>query len=441
LYNADATAADGAVAATKLANALLAEAMAGLPDCHPLDYPTVIRRIGAADAFGGKYWYMGRIPFSAACNKALARKAIGVALALEGRTTRLIVLDLDNTLWGGVVGDDGVGGIALGGDYPGNVFKQWQRYLKALSGRGVALAVCSKNTYEVALEAIETHADMVLHKDDFAALRINWEDKGSNVLSICEEVNLGPQSVMFLDDNSLERQWVRARLPECVVPDLPEDPSRWIAFLSESPFLESAHLTDEDRKRSRQYVMRRRMADQRQSAASVDEYLHSLGMVVTVDAYDAAKNAARVLQLFAKTNQCNTTTTRYSQTDLEALIARGGRVLAVSLEDAMFEREIIAAVALVPGGDALEIDCLVMSCRAMGRGVESAALAAVARTARKLGFTRLRGRILPTPKNGPVRDLYAAHGFSRLDETTFERDVAPDNDLGAPEYITLKIAG
>jgi len=440
-YNADSAVEYGTAAVIRQANTMLEQALRGMPDTHIIDYASLLLRHGYDRAFGGKYWYMGKIPFSQSFAKLLSNTVVGITLALEGRTTRLIVLDLDNTLWSGVIGDDGIAGIQLGGDFPGNMFKEWQKFLKGLARRGIALAVCSKNTHEVAMDAIENHPEMVLKKDDFAAFRINWQDKGSNVASICEEVNLGPYSVMFLDDNPLEREWVKGRLPECVVPNLPADVSRWIEFLSDSPYLQAVNITDEDLKRSSQYIQRRKMNEFKASAESVDDFLRTLSMKVSIDPYAPEKNGARICQLFAKTNQFNTTTRRHSQGDLDALVRNGATVFAISLEDQFSEKEIIGTGILLSEGQDYLIDSFIMSCRVLGRRVETAALGWVVDRAKRLGFERVKGLIIETPKNAPVRMLFAEHGFAvqgngefvlRLDE--------PEKHPQVPDCITLVLS-
>lgn len=424
-----------------LANARLAECLAELPDTHILDYQGLLLGHGARASNGRKYWYLGRIPFSQPFSTALARVVIGLSLAAEGRTARLVVLDLDNTLWGGVVGDDGMAGLRLGGDFPGNLFREWQRFLKSLTVRGIALAVCSKNDPEVALEAIETHPDMVLRRGDFAALRINWQDKAENILAICRELGLGPASVMLLDDNPVERERVRRGIPECIVPELPADVSQWIPFLAESPFLQALRVTDEDLMRTRQYTQ---MAKMRESAAGfddVDDFLRTLDMRVELFPYDAT-NKARILQLIAKTNQFNATTRRYTEADLERLVSdRQARVLAISLEDRFIKKEIVGVAIVVPDGATCRIDSFILSCRVLGRGIEHAVLEWIVDRARQEHYAAVLGEVVPTTRNTPVRSLYVDYGFEPLAEPWFRLDLVDAAGYRVPDFIRVRYAG
>ncbi len=440
----DSTLSYGCAAMMALANRVLRDGLKDLPDVHIAQYGAVMRRVGTGTASSGKFYYLSRTPFSKEFNAALSQHLLGLMLALEGKTSRLLILDLDDTLWGGVAGEDGLSGILLGGDHPGNVFKDFQYFLKALSNRGIALAVCSKNNEDDAMEIIARHPDMVLREDDFAAAQINWDDKASNVRKICKSLGLTPASAMFIDNSELEREWVRSGVPECCVPDLPRDPAQWVPFLSQIPQLQAVTLTQEDIKRKQQYAQRRRDMKERDAAQSVEAYLAGLGMTITISAY-GEKNSARILQLISKTNQFNTTTVRYKKHELERMIVQqGAQVYAVSLKDKYFEEEIIAVIVASPNKNdakALEIDSLLMSCRAMGRQIETAMLAWLADSARAQGMSALSGQIVPTEKNQPVRELYANHGFSIVGEHSYNLALenAGAQPLSIPSYISVAL--
>jgi len=439
--NADCELAWGSDKLIAFANQYLSEKLNWLNDTHVLDLKDLVLKYGVHNVHSGKYWYYGKIPFSKEFSSSLARTITGMCLALQGQTARLIVLDLDNTLWGGVIGDDELAGIQVGGDYPGNMFAELQRFIRGLARRGLALAVCSKNNHEVAMEGIESHSGMVLKKDDFAAFRINWDPKAANIRSICKELNLGTYSVLFLDDNPVEREMVRQEIPDCIVPELPENVSQWITFLADYPHLQTVNITQEDMKRTRQYVQARKMKESKDVFLNREDFLQDLGMRVCIEPYNKA-NSARILQLIAKTNQFNTTTKRYNQGEVENLInSKGAIVAAISLEDKFFQEEIIGTVILVPDGQATLIDSLILSCRVLGRDLETAILGWIYSLSRQLGRTLLRGMVVSTPKNTPVRDIYTKHGFRPISENDFELDMNSDKGVQIPPYFHLQFKG
>lgn len=439
--NADIQVAWGQHQIIKNANHRLAERLAELPDTFLLDYQRLVKVYGAQEAWGKKYWYLGRIPFSQAFSVGLSRAIIGLSLAAEGQTVRLIVLDLDDTLWGGIVGDDGLAALQLGGDFPGNMFQEWQRFLKSLTIRGIALAICSKNQTDVALKAISEHPNMVLHKEDFAALRINWEEKSINILSICREINLNPASVMFIDDNLLEREKVRLSLPECIVPEMPVDVSQWIPFLAYSPHLQTLKLTTEDMTRTRTYAQSAELRKSSANFTNIEDYLRTLEMKIELSHYQSS-NQARILQLIAKTNQFNATTRRYSEGELARLIKeKKALVLSISLQDKWLQKEILGTVILIPDGLFYRIDSFILSCRVLGRNVEHAVLEWIIDQAKRSGYSSILGEIIPTDRNIPIRSLYLDHGFEHKSENKYHLDISKPREYVAPDYIQIIFIG
>ncbi|GAB6039339.1 HAD-IIIC family phosphatase [Endothiovibrio diazotrophicus] len=403
---------EGALAALlERLNRRLREGLAGLADCRLVALSALVAEFGARRADPSKYWHLGRAPFHGEFVKALCRRLLGAMLAWEGRAARLVVLDLDNTLWGGVVGDDGLAGIRLGGDHPGSLFSAFQHYLKRLHERGVALAIASKNSEAVALEALREHPGMVLRPEEFVAMRINWSPKPQNLAELAEEVGLGLGSLLFLDDNPAERAEVRAALPEVVVPELPADPAAWPAFLADLPMLAAFALTAEDRRRAEQYRHRATLRREEGRFADRQAFLASLAMRLSFYGAEPV-HWQRILQLLAKTNQFNATTRRHGERELQAILAEGGEVVAVGLADRFGGEEIIGlAILRFPGPTRAMVDTFLLSCRVLGRGVETAMLAELAARARARGAARLEGEIVETPRNMPVRTLYADHGF------------------------------
>lgn len=377
-------------------------------------------RMGTQDWFDDRGWYMAKMPFAPDSLTVMARHTAAVLAARLGLSRRAIVLDLDNTLWGGVIGDDGLDGIVLGGGTAGEAFQDFQVALKELTSRGILLAVCSKNDRETALAPFRSHPEMVLKEDDIAAFVANWEPKSKNILAIAETLGLGLDSFTFLDDNPYERAEVRRALPQVDVPILPEDPTTYRATLEEYPYFEPAGFTGADRDRAAQYRARAKAAALAEAAGSLEDYQASLGMEARVGGIDGP-SAPRVVQLVNKTNQFNLTGRRRDRAGLDAFLAREGAVgLQVRLSDRFADHGLIAvALAEVKEADgvrALDIDTLLMSCRVLGRGVESLVLAELARIAREAGCAALTGSYLATARNGMVADLYALHGFVKIGE-------------------------
>lgn len=435
----DSSASCGHTRITERANRLLQDGIEGLPDIHIVDYAHWRAAFGRGPSHDPKFWYWGRIPFSRDFSIYLGRRVSGVMLALAGRTARVILLDMDNILWGGIVGEDGLEGLQIGGDFPGNAYRDFQASLKALKSRGILLALCSKNTEDIALDALRRHPGMVLREEDFAARRINWRDKAENIAEIAAELSLGLSSFCFIDDDPHERQRIRTTLPEIAVPEWPEDPSQFASFLLELPCLEALELVPEDMRRDEQYKVRRQVEEARRRFDSPEAFRRSLGMTLFLESYGAL-NQARVLQLLGKTNQFNATTRRHGEADLDRFQRGGASIQAIGLQDVFSAREIIGVVIVLwpcSDSDTAVIDTLLLSCRVLGRGVETGVLGWVADEARRRGVGRLEGWINETDRNQPVRDVYARHGFADAGGGRHLLDVMKA-DLRVPDYLKLE---
>ena len=336
--------------------------------------------------------------------------------ARQGRSSKALVLDLDNTLWGGVIGDDGMDSIVLGqGSALGEAYAAFQGYAASLARRGVILAVCSKNDEANALEPFDKHPEMVLRRGDIACFAANWNDKATNLREIAGCLNIGLDSLVFADDNPAERAIVRRELPMVAVPELPEDPALYASCLAAGGWFEAARLTDEDRERSGQYQANLRRDAMRTSVTDIGGYLQSLDMELRWSRFDRV-GLSRIVQLINKTNQFNLTTRRTTDAEVAALIADPHALtLQMRLLDQFGDNGIIALVHGHLAGPDLVIDSWLMSCRVLGRGVEEATLGLIATEAACLGAARLLGEYRPTPKNGMVRDHYAKLGFTPLD--------------------------
>ncbi len=365
-------------------------------------------------------WHRSKQEVSPALSPTYGELVVRIIAARQGRSAKCLVLDLDNTLWGGVIGDDGLDGIVLGqGSTLGEGFAAVQAYAKELARRGIILAVSSKNDAANALEPFEKHPEMVLRREDIASFRANWDDKAANIRAIAHDLNIGLDAMVFLDDNPFERNLVREQLPMVAVPEVPDDdPARVPGVLADAGYFESLGITADDLKRSAQYQDNRARDDLRAAATDMEGYLRALDMRMVWNRFDSV-GQARIVQLINKTNQFNLTTRRHQDADIAAVMADPHAAgLQMRLLDRFGDNGIIAIVILrLTAPDTATIDTWLMSCRVLGRGVERATLAVVAAQARALGATRLIGCYIPTKKNGMVRDHYAKLGFTPVAST------------------------
>ena len=339
--------------------------------------------------------------------------------AQMGLAKKCLVLDLDNTLWGGVIGDDGLGGIRLGqGGAEGEAFVAFQHFVKSLKERGVILAVCSKNEEYNAKEAFEKHTEMVLRLDDISCFVANWNDKAANLREIARRLNIGLNSLVFADDNPAERGLVRQLVPEVAVPELPDDPAGYIEAIARHRYFQTTAIGKEDFQRSQYYLANAAREEAQQGlsggSANVDDYLRSLGMVAKIGPV-TDMSLERTAQLINKSNQFNLTTRRRSAADVMALMQDPAWVTrTISLADRFGDNGLISVVLAKIDDETLEIDTWLMSCRVLKRGVEALVHNHCCRVARSLGLKRLRGTYIPTAKKERcfVRDLYPNLGFT-----------------------------
>jgi FkbH-like protein len=338
--------------------------------------------------------------------------------AKQGRSSKCLVLDLDNTIWGGVVGDDGVDGIVLGqGSALGEAYVAFQHYAWELSRRGVILAVCSKNDEANALEPFERHPEMVLRRADIASFVANWSDKANNIRAIAQELNIGLDSLVFVDDSPFERDLVRRELPMVAVPEIGDDPSFFANAVADAGYFEGLSVTDEDRQRTNQYQHNRDRETARASTADIGSYLLSLDMRLISRRFDQL-GLHRTVQLINKSNQFNLTTRRYTESEVLAIMEDPAAFgLQLRLLDRFGDNGVIAIVIgrLQGDGNNMYIDTWLMSCRVLGRKVEQATLNLIAKEAKRLGARRLIGHYIPSKKNGMVKNHYARLGFTEID--------------------------
>jgi FkbH-like protein len=401
--------------------------------------------VGRAAWFDAGLWHRAKVPFALDFVPLYAEKFAHLLKALKGRSGKCLVLDLDNTCWGGVIGDDGLDGIAIGQGSPeGEAFLAIQNYALSLKARGVVLAVCSKNEDATARLPFERHPDMALRLDDFAVFVANWTDKASNLAHIAKVLNIGTDALVFLDDNPAERARVRQELPQVAVPEVGGDPVMYPAMLAHGGYFETLGLSADDAQRAEQYRANAQRAVALETIGNYDDYLRSLDMVCSVAPFDAV-GRTRIAQLINKSNQFNLTTRRYTEADVAAL-QDDPEVLAlqVRLKDRFGDNGMISVVIFRKGATEWVCDTWLMSCRVLKRRVEEVVLAVVADAARAAGAGRLVGDYLPSPKNAMVAGHFATLGFApagpapeAADGTRWVLDLA---DCAAPD-LPMEVRG
>lgn len=383
--------------------------------------------------------FAGRYPYSASMSERIAKTWVGYVLASLGKTARLIVLDLDNTLWGGVLGEDGPGGVLIGGDYPGNAFRAFQKALKVMNGRGVALAVCSKNDEKDALDAMGMLDGMAIRPVDLVTYRIGWEDKWKGIQEIADELNLGLASVLFIDDNPIEREAIRRNLPAVKVMDLPPAPEDYLPALLSSPWTAFVHATEEDKRRAESYKAMATVERNRREAVNLEDFYKSLDMTLTLRPLSEA-NSARAEQLCQKTNQFNTTTRRYDAPRLQALQSAGADVVVIALKDKYSEEENIGLLVLRPLEDDSKtglIDLYLLSCRVLGRGFEALLVNWAQERANRRGWKTLMGEIVETDRNKPARKIFEKAGMTPDAQANFW-SISTDTPCSLPDWLKLR---
>ncbi|MDB5711462.1 MAG: haloacid dehalogenase [Sphingomonas bacterium] len=381
-----------------------------------------------AAAIGSRQWrdpvamHVAKSLFSINLAPLVADRLCATLAPIFGKSRRGLVLDLDNTLWGGVIGDDGLAGINIGqGDAVGEAHLSLQRLALELRRRGVVLTVCSKNDDAVARGPFREHPDMLLREEHFAVFQANWSDKATNLKTIADELALNPDALVFVDDNPAERARVRQQFPEVAVPELPDDPALYASCLAAAGYFEMASLGADDLNRAEAYQNNARRAEIRKTIGDYDQYLQSLDMTLTVSAFDAV-GRSRIAQLTNKSNQFNLTTIRRHEDDIRQVEESASHFgLQFRLVDSFGDNGMICVVVLEKKGDTVEIDTWLMSCRVLERGVEQAVLNEILAIASRLGATTVTGRYIPTERNAMVRDHYARLGFEATDDAA-----APD---------------
>lgn len=376
----------------------------------------VLGWIGKKQSYDPKMQYMASMRLNGSALPEIARHSMRYVKPLKGLTRKCVVLDLDGTLWGGIAGELGIEGIQLGPSIPGMEYLDFQEALLNLTRRGILLAVASKNNPDDVLPVIRNHPHMRLREEHFAAVRINWKNKVDNIRELADELNIGLNSLVFIDDNPHEREMIRQMLPEVLTVDLPTDPSRYRETLEAMSDFELLALTKEDEVRSAQYQAMHQRRAVRNAAASLEDYFQSLNISASIGIANL-KHIDRLVQMHNKTNQFNLTTRRYQTADMTRFLADDAYQLYIlNVRDRFGDHGLVGAAIIRANGNCWFIDSLLMSCRVMGLSVETALLHKIYEDAAHKGIETLVGEFIPTKQNQPVEDFYSRHGFSRMTE-------------------------
>ncbi|MDX2171908.1 MAG: HAD-IIIC family phosphatase [Bacteroidota bacterium] len=387
-----------------------------------LDYCILSSQYGKNFAFDPKVYYTSDMVLSIDILPVVTKNITDIVSSLVGKFKKCLILDLDNTMWGGIIGDDGIENIQIGDLGIGKAFTEFQMWMKQLKQRGIILAVCSKNTESIAKEPFEKHPDMVLSLDDIAVFVANWNNKADNIRYIQSILNIGFDSMVFLDDNPAEREMVRTHIPEVFVPELPEDPTLYLDYLFKLNLFETASFSEEDEHRTKQYKEEAGRAIAKQSFTNEDDFLINLKMVSQVKPFDAF-TVPRIAQLSQRSNQFNLRTVRYTEDDIEKLMQSSNyKTLSFTLEDKFGNNGLIAVVILEERKDILFIETWLMSCRVLKRGMENFTLNKIVQIAIQNNCSKVIGEYIPSAKNGMVKDHYSNLGFTQINDL-WELDV------------------
>jgi FkbH-like protein len=376
------------------------------------------------DAWHGRtYWYNFHMALSPTATVLLAQNVAAIVKAVYGKSKKCLVLDLDNTLWGGIIGDDGVQNLILGRDHPvGEAFLDFQRYIKDLRQRGVILAICSKNDLENAKEGF-SHPDSILKLEDFSAFTANWNPKPENLREIAAELNIGLDSLVFVDDNAAERALVADQLPEVAVPDVGSDVSRFAEVLEHEHYFEVGKVVQEDLNRSTYYNSNAQRGTYQAGFSNYGEFLASLEMTAEIGPFSSVY-LERITQLINKTNQFNLTTKRYTSAEVEAISRDSGFItLYGRLADRFGDNGLVSVLIGCVSDETVEVDLWLMSCRVLNREMEFAVFDALVEQCRSRGLRKIVGAYIPSKKNSMVAGHYAGLGFTRLCESSGDHEL------------------
>ena len=404
----------------KKLNYLLAAETQSVKNAFLIDLNNIRAEIGEKHFKDEKLYYAAKMPVTTEALPLVAKSVFTTVMAIRGRVKKCVICDLDNTLWGGVIGDDGLSGIQIGELGVGHAFEDLQRWLKNLKERGIILCICSKNNEEAAREPFEKHPEMILRLEDISVFVANWDDKASNIVNIQKTLNIGMDSIVFLDDNPFERNLVRSIVPDITVPELPEDPSEYLTYLQSLNLFETASFSEGDKNRTEQYQSEMKRLNAEKSFTSYDDYLISLEMIAETKPFDEFQTP-RIAQLTQRSNQFNLRTVRCTEKDIADFASNPDYITRYFMLRDKFGDHGLISVLLLKKQDShtLFIENWLMSCRVLKRGMEEYIINSIVSIAKEYGFDTIVGEYLPTAKNSMVSDIYAMHGFESVGEGKF----------------------
>ncbi|UCG35471.1 MAG: HAD family hydrolase [Candidatus Omnitrophota bacterium] len=382
-----------------------------------VDMDLLQSRLGSARLSDERFWHIARAPYSRDGYLAIAKEYIKFIRALIGKNKKCLILDCDNTLWGGIIGEDGLEGIKIGQTYPGSSYREFQEAILGLYNRGVLIALCSKNNQGDVEEVLEKHPDMILRKEHFVTMKVNWRDKAANIKEIAQELGIGLDSLVFVDDNEFEINMVKKMLPEVDVLLLPKKPEAYRRTLEEQGFFDAIFFSEEDKKRSDMYraEVERKKAREQFKSMSIEDYLSYLEMKVFIGKADSF-HIPRISQLTQRTNQFNLTAKRYAESEITDLINKNkSDIFYVTLTDRFGEAGVVGAAILTYEDQNAFIDIFLLSCRVIGRGIEEVMLKVCIDEARQKNCENIFGIYVPTKKNHLVVKFYEKHRFSKIE--------------------------
>ncbi|MBT7558736.1 HAD-IIIC family phosphatase [Candidatus Woesearchaeota archaeon] len=396
-----------------LLNSLLTDKISRTED-FIVDVATISEIVGLSNWHDHVLYNLTKFPFSYDFLPIYSEYVCRVISSMLGKSRRALILDLDNTLWGGVIGDDGLNGIVIGnGDAIGEAYLSVQKTALQLHDRGIVLAVCSKNEDDIARIPFRNHKDMLLKEKDIAVFCANWKDKATNILSISKKLNLGLESIVFLDDNPVERDFVRKSIPKVAVPELPDDPSYYARTLLAAGYFETTHFSDDDKGRAESYKLNMKRTLLKEKAVNLDHYLESLNMKASMMPFDN-EGVKRIVQLISKSNQFNLTTRRHNERDVfDFLDSNRFFTLQVRLTDIFGDSGMVGVIICIKECDEWYVDTWVMSCRVLGRRLENSIFSVLVSKAKSENISRIIGDYIPTDRNKIVKYLYRDLGFKK----------------------------
>ncbi len=401
------------------------------------DFEKFIAKNGEDNVFDYNQFFFGDLKISMKFLPALGQDLMKYVIAYLGITKKCIVLDLDNTLWGGIVGEDGYNGIKLGPEPPGNAFMEFQRVLLSLHQRGIILAINSKNNFQDAIKVIKEHPYMVLKEEHFASMRINWKDKVTNMKELVQEINIGSDSLVFIDDDPVNREFVKSIFPEILVVDLSNDPSTFTSTIENIIDFSVLKITDEDKNRGKMYLKQKEISELQESTPDLQTFLSQLDLKIIIKDVDEF-TLPRVSQLILKTNQFNLTTKRYQELDIEKMIQDPNFIVGcVQVED-KFGDNGITGVFIIKKENKKEwlIDTFLMSCRIMGRDIEKGIMIYIINIAKKNKIEKIKSDFFPTQKNRPIGNFLSDCEFKKEGESW---TYTIKSEIKFPDYLTVEV--